>query len=179
MIFNRIFLFVKIFDKVLNTPQCNKLNCSSNFFNILIQHLIHVSCVWTEKATLQGRGVLKIWNKITGEHPCWSAISMKLLCNFIEILLPHGFSPINLLHIFRTPFPKNYCGELLLELHAILNWFCLTTINIDQYSQPVIEASCGNWFHNFPYKPNWRWYQLMTSEVRSHALIEVSLLTHA
>ena len=27
----------------------------------------------------------------------------KLLCNFIEIVLQHGCSPVNLLHIFRTP----------------------------------------------------------------------------
>ena len=26
----------------------------------------------------------------------------------------HGRSPVNLLHIFRTPFPKNTSGELLL-----------------------------------------------------------------
>ena len=33
----------------------------------------------------------------------------KLLCNFIEITLRHGHVPVNLLHIFRTPF-----GGLLL-----------------------------------------------------------------
>ena len=27
-----------------------------------------------------------------------------LLCNFFEITLQHGCSPVNLLHIFRTPF---------------------------------------------------------------------------
>ena len=27
--------------------------------------------------------------------------------NFIEIALRHGCSPVHLLHIFRTPFPKN------------------------------------------------------------------------
>ena len=47
--------------------------------------------------------VLKICSKFTGEHPCRSAISIKLLCNFIEITLRHGCSPIYLLHIFRTP----------------------------------------------------------------------------
>ena len=31
----------------------------------------------------------------------------KVLCNFIEIALRHGCSPVNLLHIFRTPLPKN------------------------------------------------------------------------
>ena len=50
---------------------------------------------------LLGKGVLKICNKCTGDHPCRSAISIKLLCNFIEIALRHGCSPVNLLHIFR------------------------------------------------------------------------------
>ena len=35
--------------------------------------------------------------------------------NFIEITLQHGCSPVNLLHIFRTPFPKNTSGRLLLN----------------------------------------------------------------
>ena len=61
------------------------------------------------------KGVLKICSKFTGEHPCQSAISIKLQSNFIEIALRHGCSPANLLHIFRTPFPKNTSGRLLLE----------------------------------------------------------------
>ena len=35
----------------------------------------------------QGKGVLKICRKFTGEHPCRSAISIKLLCNFIGGLI--------------------------------------------------------------------------------------------
>ena len=35
--------------------------------------------------------------------------------NFIEIVLRHGFSPVNLLHIFRTSFLKNTSGRLLLK----------------------------------------------------------------
>ena len=35
--------------------------------------------------------------------------------NFIEITLRLGCSPVNLLHIFRTPFPKNTSGWLLLD----------------------------------------------------------------
>ena len=38
-----------------------------------------------------GKVVLKLCSKFTGEHPCQSAISVKLLCNFIEITLQHGF----------------------------------------------------------------------------------------
>ena len=36
--------------------------------------------------------------------------------NFIKITLRHGFSPTNLLHIFRTPLPKNTYEGLRLEL---------------------------------------------------------------
>ena len=32
-----------------------------------------------------------------------------LLCNLIEITFWHGCSSVNLLHIFRTLFPKNTC----------------------------------------------------------------------
>ena len=36
---------------------------------------------------------------------------------FIEITLRHGCSPVNLLHMFRTTFPKNTDGELLLSIY--------------------------------------------------------------
>ena len=39
---------------------------------------------------------------------------VSLLCNFIDIVLRHGCSPVNLLHIFRTPFLQNTSGWLLL-----------------------------------------------------------------
>ena len=70
-----------------------------------------------------GKGVLKICSKFTGEHPCRSVISIKLQSkatakqsNFIEITLWHRCSPVNLLHIFRTPITKNTSESLLLEL---------------------------------------------------------------
>ena len=56
------------------------------------------------------KDVLKICSKLTREHQSMS----KLLCNFIEIALRHGCSPLNLLHIFRIPFPKNTAVWLLL-----------------------------------------------------------------
>ena len=61
------------------------------------------------------KGVLKICNKFTGEHPCRSAISIKLQSNFTEIILQHGCSPVNLLHIFRTLFPWSTSGWLLMR----------------------------------------------------------------
>ena len=66
------------------------------------------------------KGVLRICRKFTGEHPCRSVISsvisIKLFCNFFETALRHGCSPLNLLHIFKTPFPKNTSGRLLLNI---------------------------------------------------------------
>ena len=66
-----------------------------------------------------GKVVPKIYIKFTGEHPCYSAISITLQCNFIEIALWYGCSPVNLMHIFRTPFLKNTSGGLLLKDYPI------------------------------------------------------------
>ena len=85
---------------------------------------LRLFCIATEISTTKvypanklqkqpSRGVLKKkWysenmQQIYSEHPCRSVISIKMLCNFIGIPLWHGCSPVNLLHIFRTPFPKN------------------------------------------------------------------------
>ena len=40
----------------------------------------------------------------------------KVALQLIEITLWHVCSPVNLLHIFRTPFYKNTSGSLLLKL---------------------------------------------------------------
>ena len=69
------------------------------------------------------KGVLKICSKFTGELPCRSVISIKL-----QITLHHGSSPVNLLHIVRTPFPRNTFGWVLLYLVVrggsnLLNWW--------------------------------------------------------
>ena len=52
------------------------------------------------------RGVLKICSKFKGEYPCW-------------------YSPVNLLHIFRAPFPKNtFEGMILMfDIHYRSNKF--------------------------------------------------------
>ena len=61
------------------------------------------------------KGVLEICSKLTGGEPGRTAISTKLQSNFIEIALRSGCSSVNLLRIFRTPFPKNTPGRLLLS----------------------------------------------------------------
>ena len=84
--------------------------------------------IWKSEAAthpemLLKKGVLKICNKFASAHPNRNVILIKLLCSFIEILLWHGCSPVNLLHIFRTLFTKNTSGRLLFEN---LNRFCET-----------------------------------------------------
>ena len=62
-----------------------------------------------------GKGYLRICSKFKGKHPFRNVISIKLLCNFIEIALRHGCSPVNSLYIFRTLFLRNISRGLLLE----------------------------------------------------------------
>ena len=62
-----------------------------------------------------GKNVLKICSKFSGEHPHRSVISIKLQNNFMKITLRHGYFPVYLLHIFRTPSLRNTSGWLLLK----------------------------------------------------------------
>ena len=55
-------------------------------------------------------------------------MSIKLQSNFIEIALRNGCSPVHLLHIFRTPFPKNTSGRLLLKYHMCLSFLIFQPI---------------------------------------------------
>ena len=81
--------------------------------------------------------VLKICSKVTGENSFSSVISVRLLCNFIEIILQHGCSPVIMLHVFRTSFYK-ISGGLLLEL-----------LNRAAVVQEVVQKSPVNFRQNF------------------------------
>ena len=72
----------------------------------------------------------KICCKFTGEPPCRSAITMKLLYNFIAIALRYGCAPVNLLHMFwnlslRTLLDGCFCKDQLyfvLDFSVISEW---------------------------------------------------------
>ena len=53
----------------------------------------------------------------------WNHTSAWVLCNFIEITLRHGCSSVHLLDIFRTPFPGNTSGWLLLYWNILARLF--------------------------------------------------------
>ena len=61
-------------------------------------------------------------------------VLIKLLCNFIEITLRHGCSPVNVLHIFRTPLSENTSGWLLLNhlcSQRITPWKNCVSLSVD------------------------------------------------
>ena len=115
--------FITLFTSFLTPQHISQLVVSRNIphlisFSVFMKLLLNIFCLCFYRSSRSEvflvKGVLKICSKFTGEHPCWSLISIKLLCNFIEITLRHGCSPINLLPIFRTPFTNKTSVWLLL-----------------------------------------------------------------
>ena len=96
-------------------PVCMSVNRTMNdkVNRFFLNHFIRSS----SPEVFLGKGALKTWSIFTGDHSWRSVVSVKLLRNFFEITFPHECSPANLLHIFRTYFPKNTSGGLLL-FHA-------------------------------------------------------------
>ena len=112
--------FNKFHDKMWHRTKTflNKL-----VYHFLVQSTLNESALFPCKtALLKARsshpgvflikGVLKICSKFAGEHSCREVI---WIWNFTEIALQHRCFPVNLLHIFRTPFPKKTSGRLLMK----------------------------------------------------------------
>ena len=72
---------------------------------------------------LKGKSAVKICSKFTEEHPCWSVIYIKFLCNFVEIILRHACPPVNLLYAFRTPFNWNHTSAPMFACKSVLRIF--------------------------------------------------------
>ena len=87
-----------------------------------------------------GKVVLKICRKLTGEKPCWIVISITFHSNVIEFTLRHGCSPVILLHIFSTPFPKNTSGRLLLKLEKQIAKTIITLTYIKGGSRAAVTS---------------------------------------
>ena len=107
--------------KYLNRPAFfswrNVLSTYDLFLLPDIKGLKYLSCRSSPPEMFLGKGVLKICGKFTGEHPCRSVISIKLHCNSIEIAFWYEYSPVNLLHSFRTHFLKIWRAASSLDWH--------------------------------------------------------------
>ena len=66
----------------------------------------------------------------------------KVACNFIEVALQHGCSPVNFLHDFRTPIYNNTSEGLLLNLKvfekAYVSLLNLTVRNLNKINVFII-----------------------------------------
>ena len=83
------------------------------YFVLPIQFVLTLA--FEKQPSSLGKGVLKIFSKFTRKHLWRRAISVKFQ---IEITFRHECSPVNLLHISRTPFPKNTPEWLLLAFDS-------------------------------------------------------------
>ena len=112
-----------------------------------------------------GKGFLKIYSKFTGEHPCWSEISIKLQNNFIEIALRHECFPVNLLHIFTIRFPKNSSGGLLLKHEpfqsCVYDKYSKLQLEMRLYYNEKWHSDAGLFLWNF-FIEHLRWLLLIT-----------------
>ena len=88
------------------------------------------------------KDVLKICSKFTKEHPYRSVISIKMLCNFIEITLWRGCSLVTLLHAFRVPFSKNPSGGLLLYFPVVVNPWQIQTTDGKKTKETEAQNDC-------------------------------------
>ena len=140
-----LLFFVDYLKRTANFSQENIWNkiCMTDYKTTVLELLLQtVSTEWLPAINSQGtkvrplevflgKSVLKICSKFTGEHPCWGVISSNRNWNYT---LAWAFS-LNLLHIFRTPFPKNTSGGLLLwmqHVNLVILFPCMTII----FSQP-------------------------------------------
>ena len=109
--FVQVFFFVKI-HLCIELSYITFWHSSRNWSGNLLRFSFFSACMHfksTRQKVFLWKGVLKICSKFTGEHPCRSAISKNLHNNFIEMTLRHVCSPVNLLHILRTPFLQVAC----------------------------------------------------------------------
>ena len=139
------------------------------------------------------KSVLKIRSKFTGENPCRSAISMKLLYNFIVITLYCN-------HVFRTPFLKRTFGWLLLKLWIVLlqalkkkssdwgkriDWFekFIKKSVLRNFAEFTGKHLCQNLFfnkvavHRSPKTCTWLHEQFRTFHPSLHESVTIFLLT--
>ena len=109
-------MVLKIIEKKINL---GTVKMSGYYYSSQHQNSHRQICRSIHPEVFLEKGVLKICSRFTGEHPCRSVISIKLLCNFIEIIFRQGCSPVTLLHIFRTSFTKNTSGRRLLGFSVL------------------------------------------------------------
>ena len=125
--FARNFMYI-IFIKKLNLLAVHGVNFNSLLFHSqkkeFLNQLLEVTTILQKQPSIGfflRKVVLKICRKFTGEHPFPSVISIKL-----QSTLRHGCSPVNLLHVFRTPLDDGFWSFCtVFRVIVCLTWICL------------------------------------------------------
>ena len=84
----------------------------------LLLNNIVITCRSSPLEVFLAKGVLKMCNKFTGEHPCRKVVAKQLQSNFIEITLRHECSPVNFQHIFATIYIYIYISDYHNDYHS-------------------------------------------------------------
>ena len=103
------------------------------FVILLWKLVVKATMLMNRNQTMPIITILKLWFKIIMTF----LIVFKI--NFIEITLWHECSPVMLMHIFRTPFPKNTTEGLLLEVQQKFKTF---RINCHGHSFSLKAGAC-------------------------------------
>ena len=122
----------------------------------------------------------KNMQQIYRETPMPKCDFNKVASNFTEIALRHGCSPVNLLHIFRTPFHKNISGWLLLSFISYCfnnNSQCNSDIPVNHHAKGlflVLDKYCFAYFIAQLSKTYWRFqYQIKCINYVNHTATNV------
>ena len=97
------------------------------------------------------------------------------LCNYFGTLLKSHFecSPVNFLHIFRTPFPRNTSGRLLLRAKNFIQFFCeLKKFSLVENTQHHLKLRGWDYF-----TPNHLQHFKQTANSLLHSIWHEILLT--
>ena len=114
--------------------------------NIKMKLLEKQLTTWSCYQKQPSRGVLR---KRCFENMQQSYRTTPMQSNFSEITLWHWCSPVSLLHIFRTPFPKNTSGWLLLCYTKMIVQWTLSGIWMSYYSGKNVLNSAQKMIKNF------------------------------
>ena len=92
-----------------------------------------------------GKCVLKICSKFTGEHTCWSAISIKLDFNKVALQLYWNRTSAWVLLCKFAVYFQNTSGWLLLKVHELPRWlfsfFGILVAHFDHLLSDMVDYS--------------------------------------
>ena len=93
------------------------------FENVVLKNIVNFAGRHMKSECSSRRPLVYLEFPVVALHRCsYEKVLWKFAANLQEGVYTNGCSPVNLLHIFRTSFPKNSSGGLLLSLVNFPLW---------------------------------------------------------